>query len=203
MKTSTCRTKLDGDDTKILSTIPTSCAILPTMLITKPSKSTLPYPHPLNEHSTQYCSLHSLPHNRQSISAMSSSNKISQHKLHSNMLYRPSTAHALYSFYVCTRQTISAHAVLSSNYIAVIHNIYNSVFIHRKMSYTPRTTHPPAFTTLLCTPLIQNLVGKMAQDVGMVESIVMSHLVWLVLEDSIPTCACFHSENIFMTLYLN
>ena len=26
-----------------------------------------------------------------------------------------------------------------------------------------------------------------------------SHLVWLVFEDSIPTCACFHSENFFVT----
>ena len=40
----------------------------------------------------------------------------------------------------------------------------------------------------------------MAQDVGMVESIaVSSHLVWLVFEGSIPTCACFHSENFFVT----
>ena len=26
-----------------------------------------------------------------------------------------------------------------------------------------------------------------------------SHLVWLVFEGSIPTCACFHSENVFVT----
>ena len=26
-----------------------------------------------------------------------------------------------------------------------------------------------------------------------------SYLVWLVFEGSIPTCACFHSENIFVT----
>ena len=26
-----------------------------------------------------------------------------------------------------------------------------------------------------------------------------SHLVWLVFEGSIPTCACFHSGNIFVT----
>ena len=44
------------------------------------------------------------------------------------------------------------------------------------------------------------IVGKMAQDVGMVESIVVSsHLVWLVFEGSIPTYACFHSENFFVT----
>ena len=29
-----------------------------------------------------------------------------------------------------------------------------------------------------------------------------SHLVWLVFEGSIPTCACFHSENFFVTLYI-
>ena len=26
-----------------------------------------------------------------------------------------------------------------------------------------------------------------------------SHLVWLVFEGFIPTCACFHSENFFVT----
>ena len=41
----------------------------------------LAYSHPLNEHGTQHCSLHSFPHERQSISAMFSSNKISQHNL--------------------------------------------------------------------------------------------------------------------------
>ena len=25
------------------------------------------------------------------------------------------------------------------------------------------------------------------------------HLVWLVFEGSIPTCACFHSENFYVT----
>ena len=29
-----------------------------------------------------------------------------------------------------------------------------------------------------------------------------SHLVWLVFEGSIPTCACFHSENFFVTCLL-
>ena len=29
-----------------------------------------------------------------------------------------------------------------------------------------------------------------------------SHLVWLVFEASIPTCACFHSENFFCDLFL-
>ena len=26
-----------------------------------------------------------------------------------------------------------------------------------------------------------------------------SHHVWLVFDGSIPTCACFHSENVFVT----
>ena len=45
------------------------------------------------------------------------------------------------------------------------------------------------------------IVGKMAQDVGMVESIAVSSpsIVWLIFEGSIPTCACFHSENFFVT----
>ena len=43
---------------------------------------------------------------------------------------------------------------------------------------------------------------KMAQDVGMVEVLwCHSHLVWLGFEGSIPTCACFHSEN-FCDLFL-
>ena len=68
----------------------------------------------------QHCSLHSLPHKRQS-----SSNKISQHKLHSNMQYRFSTAHALYSFYtyvqdrpylLCSVATTFIHNITQSSY---------------------------------------------------------------------------------------
>ena len=42
------------------------------------------------------------------------------------------------------------------------------------------------------------IVGKMAQDVGMVWKccgVIDSYLVWLVFEASFPTCACFPSEN--------
>ena len=28
-----------------------------------------------------------------------------------------------------------------------------------------------------------------------------SHLVWLVFEGCIPTCACFHSENFFVACF--
>ena len=71
MKTSTCRDgtiknqpNQMGMTPQSFYTIPTSCAILPTIHTTKLATCTLPYsyPHPLNEHSTQHCSLHSLPH---------------------------------------------------------------------------------------------------------------------------------------------
>ena len=83
MKANTCRDgTLKNQPNKMettpqhIYTIPTSCAILPTM-----NKKLSTYS--LNEHDTQYRSLHSLPHERQSIpdSAAFSSNKISQHYL--------------------------------------------------------------------------------------------------------------------------
>ena len=44
------------------------------------------------------------------------------------------------------------------------------------------------------------IVGKMAQDVGWWKVLwCHPHLVWLVFEGSIPTCACFHSEKFFVT----
>ena len=46
------------------------------------------------------------------------------------------------------------------------------------------------------------IVGKMAKDVG-IDGIKLlwchCHLVWLVFKGSIPTFACFHSENFFVT----
>ena len=84
MKTSACRDgTLKNQPNKMgttpqhIYTIPTSCAILPTMHNKKLSTCSL------NEHGTQHCSLHSLEYERQSIpdSATFSSNKIPQHNL--------------------------------------------------------------------------------------------------------------------------
>ena len=68
-KTSACRDEtLKNQPNKMqttpqhIHTIPTSCGILPTMH----NKKLLT--HSLNEHGTQHCSLHSLPHKRQSTS---------------------------------------------------------------------------------------------------------------------------------------
>ena len=49
----------------------------------------------------------------------------------------------------------------------------------------------------------QNIVGKMAQmRCGDGVLLCHPHLVWLVFEESIPTCACFHSENILVTFII-
>jgi len=42
------------------------------------------------------------------------------------------------------------------------------------------------------------IVGKMAQDVGMVQSVIPTRFGWF-FEGSIPTCACLHLENFFVT----
>ena len=83
-KTSACRDgTLKNQPNKMgttpqhIHTIPTSCAILPTM------RNKKLFTHSLNEHSTQHCSLHSLPRKRQSISTTFISNKILQHNLNS------------------------------------------------------------------------------------------------------------------------
>ena len=94
------------------------------------------------------------------ISAMFSSNKISQHTLklqHTTQTQHCSSTaqflHALKADHICHAQY--------SNYIAATHNITHSP--------SKRTTHPP-----LPTPLHKNTNhicasgGKMAQDVGMV-----------------------------------
>ena len=76
MKTSACRDEtLKNQPNKMgttrqhIHTIPTSCAILPTMLTKKL------FTHSLNEHGTQHHSLHGVPHKRQSTSATFISNK--------------------------------------------------------------------------------------------------------------------------------
>ena len=137
-----------------IHTIPTSCAILPTVHNKKL------FTHSLNEHGTQHCSLHRLPHKRQSISATIISNKILQHNLNSQHTIQ--THHC--SQFLHTRQTIPA--MLSSNYIASTHNIRHSPCTSTGTTH-PAIPSPLPSTTLLCTQLT-NTKGKMAQDVGMV-----------------------------------
>ena len=60
------------------------------------------------------------------------------------------------------------------------------------------TTHPTILpsTTLLCTQL-SNSGTRCRDGVNVLQC--RSHLVWPVFEGSIPTCACFHLENFFVT----
>ena len=133
MKTSACRDgTLKNQPNKMgttpqhIYTIPTSCAILPTMhkkLCT----------HSLNEHGTQYCLLHSLEHERQSIPdpATFSSNKTSQHNFKLSQ-HTMQTQHC--SQFLHTRQTIPA--MLNSNYIGYkVSFIPTKCFIGKKLTF--------------------------------------------------------------------
>ena len=90
----------------------------------KPLYMHLAYSYGLNEQGTQLCSLHSLTHKRRPISAMFSSNKISQHN---KLQHSTQTQHCS-----CTAQFL--HTVKTdhichaqySNYIAAIHNVTHS-----------------------------------------------------------------------------
>ena len=86
--------------------------------------------------------------------------------------------------------------------------------IHPQHTHSPCTstctTHPAIpsqlpSTTLLCTQLTNTKHswknGTRCRD-GVNVLWCRSHLVWLVFEGSTPTCAGFHSENFFVTLYL-
>ena len=71
------------------------------------------------------------------------------------------------------------------------------------MHYTPSDTLPTAFhnpAMHTTNKHMQSIVGKMGDGVNVLWC--RSHLVWVVFEGSIPTCACFHSENVFVTLHI-
>ena len=98
-----------------------------------------------------------------------------------------------------TRQTISA--MLSSNCIAATQNTTHSPCTSTCTKHTPSTTQPtalhnsPMHTT---NPRHSWQNGTRCRD-GVKVLWCCSHLVWLVFEGFIPTCACFRSENFFVT----
>ena len=186
--------------------IPTSCVIMPTMNITKLSTGTLPiHMHWMNKvlsivHSTVF---------HWSVSAMFSSSKISQHNLNSNILYRPSTAHVLQSFCIQARQVGHiCHAQYSNYIVHCRHPQHNSLAVHINMHHTPSTSHHTALHNPLHTTNKHKAhLSKWRQNGTRCKDGVQvlwchSHLVWLVFESSIPTCACFHSENILWLVYV-
>ena len=132
---------------------------------------------------------------------MFSSNKISQTNLNSNIPYRPATAHAIHSFCIQARQTISPMFSIATTFVHCSHPLHNSLPMHININNPPLPTTLPS-TTLLCTPLTDTkhiCVAKWRQNGTRCRDGVKvwyhSHLVWLVFEGSIFTCACFHSEN--------
>ena len=98
------------------------------------------YLHPLNEHGTQHCSLHSFPHKRQSILPHSAAIKL----LKTVNIRTIQIQHC--SQFLHTRQTIPA--MLSSNYIAATHNITHSPCTSTCTTQTALPTPLPS-TTLL------------------------------------------------------
>ena len=148
--------KQDGNDTTTHSHHPYILCHFANYAPKKTFCMHLAYSHPLNEHGTQHCSLHSFPHKRQSVSAMFSSSKISHHNLNSQHITR----------FLHTRQTIPA--MPSNNYIAATHNV-----THFPCTSTC-TTHPPLPSPLPSTTLLCNTTSKHKaqlakwQDVGMV-----------------------------------
>ena len=58
------------------------------------------------------------------------------------------------------------------------------------------TTHPPLNCLPPPPPHTTNTRVKLAKWCGSVVVSYHSHLLWLIFESSIPTCACFHSEQL-------
>ena len=98
------------------------------------------FTHSLNEHSSQHCSLHSLPHKRQSTSATFISNKILQQ-------LKLSTYHVIHhcSQFLHTRQTIPA--MLSSNYTLQPPTTQHTPCTLTHSNTLPTTFHNPAIHT--------------------------------------------------------
>ena len=175
-----------------IHTIPTSCAILPTMHNKKL------FTHSLNEHSTQHCSLHSLPHKRQSTSgsATFSSSNISQHNLNQHTI-QSITAHSF-----CVQDRLYLPCSIAT--IHCSHLQHNTLHAHQHAQHTA-IPFPLPSTTLLCTQPTNtkhSWQNRTRCRDGVNVLWCCFHLVWLVFEHFIPTCACFHSENFFCDFIL-
>ena len=126
---------------------------------------------------------------------MSSSNKISQRNLHSNMPYK--THHCSWTpHFLHTRQTISA--MLST--ATTLQPPTTSLTLHAHL-HSLHTQHYPCTplpsTTLLWTQLTNTRHSwqnpTRCRDGENIEG--SSHVVCLVFEGSAPTCAYFNSAN--------
>ena len=145
-------TNLDGNDTLSLHLLP-----FPQICTLQNSLLALNLFICTKWTSTQHSSLHSLPHKRQSISAMFSSDKIS-HYLNSIIPYRPST---------CTPQFLHTHKTEHichaqySNYIAATHNITHSKCTSTCTTYPALPIPLPSTTKAYLCKWWQNGMHKM------------------------------------------
>ena len=158
----------------------------------------------LNEQGTQLCSLHSLHIKDNPYLPCSAPIKISQHDL-LTLIYHTDPAllmHYTVSAYKQDRPYLQC--LVQQLHFSHLQN--NPLPMHINMHYTPTTTHPTAFhnpflyTTnkhkaSLCK---WQQIGTRCRD-GVKVLWCHSHLGWLVFEGSIPTRACFPSENLFVT----
>ena len=114
----------------------------------------------LDEHCTQDCSLHSLLQMIKDNPYLPCSAAIKFYNItYSNIPYRPSS---------CTPQFLHTRQTISAMFSLV------TTTVHINMHSTPSTTYhtafhnPPLHTTNKHKAVVQYIVGKMAQDVGMV-----------------------------------
>ena len=133
-------TNQDRNNTTILYTIFTSCAILPSTHTTNSLHAH--YPNAsliLHTHQTCHSAL-LIPHPFYIQDCMSSSNKSLQHNLHPNMPYRLSTAHSFWNHSFCIQHR--PYWLLCS--VAMKHQ-HNPFSAHNNMHYSPSTTNSTAF----------------------------------------------------------
>ena len=178
----------------------TSCAILPTMH-TELCTCTLAYSHPLHNYTPRrHSALLTTQSSAYKTTHMLNSNKSSQHNSHLNMLYRCSTAHRLHSF--CIQHLLCSVATkLQPPTTWLLHAHQHPLHTHAAL-YPPHCLPQPAYA---CKQHTQGIAswqnGTRCRD-GVKVMWCHSHLVWLVFEGPILTCACFHSENFFVTRFL-
>ena len=90
------------------------------------------------------------------------------------------------------------YTMLSINCVAATHNITYSPCTSACTTHSWALPKPVSSTTFLCTQTNTSQKGTRCRD-GVKVLWCCSHLVCQALEVPIPTCACFHSENFFVT----
>ena len=188
-------TKLDGNDTTILSHHP---YILPTMHTTKLSTCTLAYSHPLKRNACVHTNkalstahqVNSLPHARQPyVPCMFSSTKSSQHNWHSNIPYTDSTllmhstASAYKTDHICHAESVVTHNMTSP---------CTSTCATLPCSTTHSTGFHPGFHPYVCFVFVQKTVLWLFSSVlgeGLFSSVLGKGLLGI----KAVMCSCFNS----------